>query len=538
MKNFYIKLFPIILLLFVFSCGGEEDQSPSSTSNKIKLNASEVYPLQMITITTETPISASSIAGTLGGIPINLQRTGSNELIFMVPVDVNFGNQDISFTTEGIAFSSKINIIGAASIDNPESYVENYLSDYLGENAYYNDLDKSGLEKAKADFDQLTTEEKQQAAAFIQANSAQLTHLKTELEIYDDLTGNSNPNNRFMGDCNAACRFTQMKKVTIYTIGALAVVQSSAGAAVGIGVVGALDIGLSLITGEKSFLMNKVKTAVSDLLNMAYFAQNDLAESTFNYTDGAISNFRLNTDPLNFNNNEKVAFAIKINFRTLSEGDTNLSIPVIGEFINLYKQLITKFPSLGLPDFNTKTESRFVDDLESLSISISENNKVKVSDLTGNPEKFFVTFSTTEVEDQSFQFSLVYEDGFGNQVSSQFSGSINYLEPNDILIKNGPWELDWMAEPGSGDTYYESFTFKSDSTAIKYTNKNNHPNSFNYDYWGVTNQWENSSTPEGRYYLIMSQNSDFYIYGTITSLSKSKMIITKEGKEYVYLGKQ
>ncbi|WP_186757269.1 hypothetical protein [Echinicola salinicaeni] len=537
MKNVYAKLIHIILILSLVSCSSEENPSSVPKNTSIALSASDAQALQLVTITTDISISETAITGLLGSLPINIQKTGEKELIFMVPAEASTGKQSVSFSIGENIFKTNINIINASEINDPEAFVDNYLSSYFEDNSHYDGMDKSEIELAKADFDQLSLAEKQQAASFIQANSKQLIQLKAELEIYDDLIGNGDPNNRNMGDCNASCRFTQMKKVTLYTIGALAVVQSSAAAAVGIGIVGALDIGLSLITGEKSFLMNKVKSAVSELLSMAYFAQNDLSETTFEYTDGAISNFRIMADPFTFNNKEKVAFSIKMNYRTLNVEDKNLSLPVIGEFIDLYKKLITNYPELGLPDFNEKTESRYVDDFENLSISISRNNMVQVSELTGDTEKFYAIFSTNEKSNQSFGFTLTYEDGFGNQVANEFDASIIYNNASDILIDQSPWELEWEAEPGSGDTYYENLIFKSDSTAIRYTEFNGKGNSSHYYYWNIQRQWENTTAPEGQYYLIMGQNNKLFVYSRVTFLSKSKMIINKEGKEYTYLGK-
>lgn len=190
MKKITLLLNVFILFSFIMISCSEDD----SSSNSIELEGGVIYKAQVVTLQIiNVDINQQEYIGYLDGNEINLYKSAENQLIFMVPLNISNGKQDLTIpglrdavihytvnettlsqTAEEtlIPFFSNLNVFELALDDSPEAVnVQNTINSF---NTYYSSA---------------TDEEKEAFAVIYKANKSSIDEIFTD--DYSHITGRS-----------------------------------------------------------------------------------------------------------------------------------------------------------------------------------------------------------------------------------------------------------------------------------------------------------------------------------------------------------
>lgn len=191
MKKITLLINVFILFSFVMISCSEDD---NSSSNSIELEGGVIYKAQVVTLQiTNVDINQQEYIGYLADNEINLYKSAENQLIFMVPLNISNGKQDLTIpglrdavihytvnettlsqTAEEtlIPFFSNLNVFELALDDSPEAVnVQNTINSF---NTYYSSA---------------TDEEKEAFAVIYKANKSSIDEIFTD--DYSHITGRS-----------------------------------------------------------------------------------------------------------------------------------------------------------------------------------------------------------------------------------------------------------------------------------------------------------------------------------------------------------
>jgi hypothetical protein len=427
MKN-YLKIFAFFTLLFINGCGkddGDEIIDEPIVENKVTITTDnlELKDAQIGTINvTDYNLNQNNYNAKFGDEDIVLAKINSSKLSFVVPPNIETGTYKLSIDFSSNSLNFKV--AKTTLTETPENVIANFAGNYeddinetialfTQENtppgllAIKDDIDKAILE-----LNSLSENDKIIAAKFIENNTAQLNQLESILAEenleYEGKTINKK--------CNSpSCYFAYGVKV----LAAVVLVEIGTTAAIVGAVVVGIDAIVSLFRGKNSILMTKVKKVVSEGLRIVYWPQNYLADTTFDFIDNKIVNFKTSNSKSNkIDNKTTISFKIKPTYRTLNAEDANSSDTTVSAFVTAY----TKFKaiwnnnfkdSLGsFPNFNNNEEQREAKELSQFNLKISNNSEsVTASEITGSAASFNTTFTNKTDIEQDFTVGITFTDG-------------------------------------------------------------------------------------------------------------------------------
>lgn len=428
------KVIIILLTVFVFGCSKEDssDNQPSINKAIISTEKNNLKDAEIAFINVDNlTLVKDSYNSNLGEISLKLFKVNDSTLTFVVPTNIDSGKYELStdFSNNSLQFDISTEELSSSSTEIMSNFIGNYEEDIdntieqFGNNNVPQELltAKAKIQQAASDFENLSEQDKIVAAKFIQNNSEGFKEFENELdEMLNNDNSTSKKNNRFNKsnlNCNTGCIFAQGVKI----LGSAALIKLSAPVGVIAGLVIGIDVGLSYLTGKRSYLLSKLKLALGKAFNIAYFAQNNLADVTFEKTDEFVSdltNFKKSSsERVKFQNETPISIKIKPYYRTLNIEDKEHPNGNISTFVSLYSKfktiwdnkLASKFGQL--PTFNDNEEQKFADELSQFTIQISDNSEnVSVSDITGTVEDFKVTFTNNTDTEQNFSFDIIFND--------------------------------------------------------------------------------------------------------------------------------
>ena len=314
MKN-YLKIFAFFTLLFINGCGkddGDEIIDEPIVENKVTITTDnlELKDAQIGTINvTDYYLNQNNYNAKFGDEDIVLAKINSSKLSFVVPPNIETGTYKLSIDFSSNSLNFKV--AKTTLTETPENVIANFAGNYeddinetialfTQENtppgllAIKDDIDKAILE-----LNSLSENDKIIAAKFIENNTAQLNQLESILAEenleYEGKTINKK--------CNSpSCYFAYGVKV----LAAVVLVEIGTTAAIVGAVVVGIDAIVSLFRGKNSILMTKVKKVVSEGLRIVYWPQNYLADTTFDFIDNKIVNFKTSNSKSNKIDNKQL----------------------------------------------------------------------------------------------------------------------------------------------------------------------------------------------------------------------------------------
>lgn len=422
------KAILILLTVFVFSCSKDDSSVINNaiiSTEKSNLKDAEIGFINVENFT----LVKDSYTSNLGEISLQLFRVNDSTLTFVVPTNIttgeyelstDFSNNSLQFVISSEDLSTSPSEIMSSFTSNFEEDINNTIALFENNNVPQNLIDaKAKINKAISDFNNLSDHDKIVAAKFIQNNSEGFREFE---EGIDDIIKNtSNKSGKYIdkiNKCDGLCIFLQAVKV----LGSAALVKISAPA---VGIVAAIaigiDVGLSLLSGKNSYLISKLMVALGKVFNLAYFAQNNLADITFEKTNDVVTelnNFKkISSERVKFQSKTPISIKIKPSYRTLNIEDKDHPNTNVSTFVALYSKFKTIWDSRlvsrfgQLPTFNDYEEQKFANELSQFNIEITDNSgNVSVSDITGTVEDFKVTFTNNSDTEQDFSFDIIFND--------------------------------------------------------------------------------------------------------------------------------
>lgn len=258
-----------LCLVTLCACKGVTD----STARTIEMGGRSAKPLEIISLAiAETELKSAQYTARLGGQPVTLQRNGPHELLLVTP-DILPGRYRLEFKIGRQPYRGEVQVSAGVSVSDPIAYVEGFVAETMGDST---SALTPELEAALVRFAALSPEQKVLAARTIANNRAPLDSLQNEIEAYHALggvdgalaLGDARARLQGLGRCDAWCRLAQVLKVV--AVG-LVVVEATPVIAVGVAVATAIDVGLSVIAGRRSVLVDKLKSVARELVDLVYW---------------------------------------------------------------------------------------------------------------------------------------------------------------------------------------------------------------------------------------------------------------------------
>lgn len=495
------KTILILLTVFVFACS--KDDSSVINNAVISTEKSNLKDAEIGFINVENfTLVKDSYNSNLGEISLKLYKVNDSTLTFVVPTNIASGKYELTtdFSNNSLQFDISTEELTSSPVVIMSNFLGNYEEDIdntiglFGNNNIPQELltAKIKVKEAVSNFENLSEQDKVIAAKFIQNNSEGFSEFEETInEIINNKSGKSSKIINKINRCDTGCIFAQGVKI----LGSAALVKLSAPVGIITGLVIGIDVGLSYLTGKRSYLLSKLKLALGKAFNIAYFAQNNLADVTFEKTDEFVTdltNFKKSSsERVKFQNESPVSIKIKPYYRTLNIEDKDHPNGNVSTFVSLYSKFkITWDNKLAsefgeFPTFNDNVEQKFANELSQFTIKITDNSEnVSVSDITGTVEDFKVTFTNNTDTEQDFSFDIIFND---DGIIAQKSIEAN-ISTKKSLLKQGYYELTYSWEnkkvlfnvsninstSASGEIYYwdsaDNFWYDPSFSATFYAN--------------------------------------------------------------------
>lgn len=388
------------------------------TTNSLDLKDVQIGVINV----TDFIISQDTYNAKFGTIDIILAKINDSSLSFIVPPNTAAGtyNLSVDFASNSLAFK----VTNTTLPNTPENVILDFVGNYEDEinetialfsqgNAPPELLAiKDNIDKALLEINNLSDNDKIIAAKFIENNTSHLNQLELELSQQNVLFS---PKSQYKSCDSPRCYFAYGTKVllaaVLFDVGGVAAI-------IGASIIG-IDAIISLMRGKQSVLVSKVKKVAYEGLSIAYFAQNYLAETTFNSTDNFLVNFKTSDSKSNkIDNKTTISFKIKPTYRTLNAQDASSTDDTAKTFVAAYIKFKgfwdANFASdLGaFPNFNNNEEQRDAEELSQFSLKITNNSEnVTGTDISGSATSFSSTFTNKTDVDQDFTTTISFTDG-------------------------------------------------------------------------------------------------------------------------------
>lgn len=421
------KAILILLTIFVFACS--KDDSSVINNAVISTEKSNLKDAEIGFINVENfTLAKDSYNSNLGEISLKLFKVNDSTLTFVVPTNIISGKYELStgFSSNSLEFDISTKELTSTPTEIMSNFIGNYEEDIDNTIEQFGNINvpqelltaKTKIKEAVSNFENLSEQDKVIAAKFIQNNSEGFSEFEETInEIINNKSGKSSKFISKTNKCDTGCIFAQGVKI----LGSAALVKLSAPVGVIAGLVIGIDVGLSYLTGKRSYLLSKLKLALGKAFNIAYFAQNHLADVTFEKTDEFVTdltNFKKSSsERVKFQNESPISIKIKPYYRTLNIEDKDHPNGNVSTFVSLYSKFKTTWDNKlaskfgQLPTFNDNLEQKFANELSQFTIEIIDNSEnVSVSEITGTVEDFKVTFINNSDTEQDFSFDIIFND--------------------------------------------------------------------------------------------------------------------------------
>lgn len=422
----WILLLPMFFIA-INSCKKDKVETPiinepvtlSLTADKQSVNQLEIVSLKSKNIT----FSKSSYSGTIGANSVTLKVLNDSLLAFMMPT-IAAGSQTLSINIESKDYSISFNVLQPQQISNPTTYINDFVTQ-LNVGASDPEIQDS-LNYAMQQFNNLTPEQQQEAVAYIAANRQILDEVNAILTEHNLKSVNST--------CSADLDDTEyMKCIVADYIICVIKLQTPvvAGALLG-----------STFTPIGTFIGGMVGVMISNtLLKKTLKRSNELWVEITNHTFRTTEVLVGESKSSSYNNNvaKSVVLTTKIcNIQniTYSQSWLNNLISKFNLFTNMWNTLLG---NENPPSFAVyQEETGIADNFNFISVKIINNSNV-TGDVSGTVDNMEVTFSTTQTTEQTFSFSLTYNDGDFNVSSIPISAVLTptVQQPYSIEIVSG-----------------------------------------------------------------------------------------------------
>lgn len=420
----------LILMALLFSCKKEKESSPeepAAVSISISADQLKGYEICVLTVSNFT-LTKANYELDFGGKKITSVKNVNNSLSFLTPGDLASGTYTIK--AGFVANSISVAVTAPETISDPGVYVTDLVGntsqsvqDYLdisGESTVPTLLSdaKTNLDQALADFNAIPLADQQILAQILKAN--EVFFIESEQLIADFKGVQANlPNVRTTGDNWAFSDCSNDKCKIAYSIGKVGAVLLLAKASAVLGTAAALiagiDIALSIMTNKRSIMLGAVLAIAKTAFDLAYFAPNYTTEAWLDAFDNTItSGMRVAaTSTMNILKEEPFTFKPNIEFSTLKPSLNTENVVVINAIASIEngKSFYTNVlgsPAGPFPDYQNITESKKINAVSELEITVLDNPSVTMSAPVGTAEEFTVVFNTNLSTDQTFTLSVKY----------------------------------------------------------------------------------------------------------------------------------
>ena len=450
----FISLLIIVINVLPISCKKDKGEEPSTqveNTISVSLENSNVKAYQLVNLRiTNLLLDRDTYELEMGSKKVKAVKTSFTTLSFMVPQDLSSGEYEIKFPFK--ANDLKIIVTAPAAIANPESIITSFLgnidqkySDAI--KTANTDQEKKALEIAKDQqkdaqnrFNQASATDKQTAAQFLSANQQLFNDVNNVLsEIANtDFTISSSKGNAIALTIKGDYKLylAQVAKLLLFVAAAPAGSTLVAVGAIALGV----EIGLSMLTGERSYLLNKVKKAVTVFLDYTYFIGVTTVEKTIDQFDKNIFTgaTTLATSETGILRGEPFNLKIRPTFHALQRSDANRpeSASFVKPFIEAYDKAKAYYDlnfskDLGqFPAFSNKEQKKTASKLSDWEIKLTKGAAITVTSPSGSPDNFSVVFNTTSKTNQELEFTINYQ---GQPASAPIATTLLYQRPPESL---------------------------------------------------------------------------------------------------------
>jgi hypothetical protein len=416
MKNRFIRITLIQLVLVIFSfglfngCSKKKDEDQTENSSALVAEKTAVKTFEIISLKITESLS-SSYSGTFGGLAVELSKTSDSTLSFMVP-DVAIGEQVLNFDLAKIKFSvTKTQVVDA------DQLVTSVMKNFDDQVALLDTSTTEGIEAMKQEkqeildaFNSLSADEKKQTALFYEANKSIFEAL------INSVNNNLNDSTSFKTQSEAACPTTDYKSTYLCKAQKLGVVAQEVGAAL-------TKIheykSVGLFSSENkiiSFLSSVTKPASLVVATYLFYQEAKPAVLKFKASlapflkeKWVFSNQLFNSNNYQFPDQQFKTLNLKAKFRTVDSDLDQYLLPDFFAGISSAQTYWYEFTSLGeFPPYQNLEEEVILSEDE-ISISILDNQNVKLLDQEGDQVKFMM-LSTME---EKFQYEIIVtKEGF------------------------------------------------------------------------------------------------------------------------------
>lgn len=478
MLSKFITSLTFILVLSIFACqntgitNNDESETIDPTPEIIKLEAQEGQHYQVLDfVIPKASFTRESYPIFIDGVEYSIFAFDPTALIFLIP-ELPVGSYTAEFKVDSDSYEFTLEVLESVVIEDLEQYFEEYIDIIQSDKEFQVGQE---FDAAIQQFYQLTNEEKKAAVTFIAHNNELLENLIQELSTLNSETLAK------LQACDWKCYVFQGTKIVVAGTAIASAAASSPVLGVAAAVLVGVDVGLSIFTGKRSYLLQKAKQAAVSALSFAIIPQIDFYGMII---DNAVIQLELNNDSQNNKAENKASLNIiadkqytlrvsDIPFRTLNSADIKSPNAIISTFVEAYssfKTAVNQYFELDLPDYNNETERRPIESLSQISLS-TQSNTVKITEQTVGDGEIILVFDFVNAEatnSESFNLDLeyVYEDytfnhSFSLTLEPQSDPEfVNVIFSNPSPNTNSGCINSWMTK-----RYQLSFIFKNATPA-------------------------------------------------------------------------
>jgi hypothetical protein len=484
-------------ILFVPACK-KEKQNTTENELVFALDKTEIYHYStLIAESIGKSIFAFDKKIFINGKEYPAELVEDKYIAFVVFPDVAVGKAHLSFTVDGEKHELEFEVLPLPDVTNPDLTLVNYKNDLenlykesltaldsvnkrmgLQPDAIYTSLKEDvqkindSIEIAISRFNNLDPDAKLVAARIFEANRLSLNssfdniHEINQIFIKNKLSGRDvtlclddfyNTSEKFQ------CIFNSLRRSLLRVIRECIFNGMRAGIiSAGIGVTVTI-VTANPVAGWKagSAAAFPLLAAFSAKSLLSYLTQMvSVYNTSVEVSENEISNYRL--APGTFYNDEDLPVKFSIKRRNIKASDKTSNYKFISDLVitleefnsiveKYFKSSISKTPTFSAPAL----KSEAVEDLKFISVSVKDNNAVKLKSISGTIEKPLIRFTSESIEDQNFIYVVNYNDGvfqsseeFSAVLKTQIGFSLNdtTISGNSSIIKfkvNCPENMDW-----------------------------------------------------------------------------------------------
>ena len=420
--------FIVLMSIALGSCkkdkGGEEADSIA-----IELNASEVRPLQILSIDVEgVSVQNAIYNGAIGGVEVEFHPSNENayaSLVCLVPENVGTGIQTLTINLDGQDVSGSVTVLTSETIGTPEDVFDQFYADYTTA-SYVDFIDETGLQDALDVLRGLSESERLVAAQMLANNRVVLDEIAVAIADAEAQTGLGFGKTQ---SCDMLC--------AIGTSAALVGTFLSAPivSAVGLGVlVGYVARALRPVI---TALWNKLVGGLTSAISLGYDRMAYVTDLVYDEANQMISNkVEEVPDTIYLENGSPLKLAIKTVREPLISENNREEYAEVGSFLDMYYRLQNFLvgTEYQVPGLETGEVEDFALDLDDFSISV-DNPLVTASEITGTPELAEVSFDSPQDGAHIFNFTYSYVNDEGT--SSSFTQTARLLNISEFANWSG-----------------------------------------------------------------------------------------------------